>query len=80
MLGNTIEGDGAQDQLNPLLEVDVGPGLAPASAPGVVIDCNRYASPSTVSNNFLSPNDGWTPSAAAEATNSAIDSRPASEG
>jgi hypothetical protein len=61
MLGNTITGDGSSDELNPLLEVDTNPGLSPTVAPGVVVDCNLYESQSTVSNNFLSPTDGWTP-------------------
>ena len=60
VLGNNISGDGSADTLNPLLEVDAEPGLAPTSAPGVVLDCNRYEAPSTVATNFLSPTTGWT--------------------
>jgi hypothetical protein len=61
LLGNTITGNGSSDELNPLLEVDTSPGFSPTAAPGVVVDCNSYGGSSTVSNNFLSPTDGWTP-------------------
>lgn len=61
MLGNTITAGGPSDKLNPLLEVDVNAGFAPTTAPGVVVDCNRYVGLSTVVNNFLSPSNGWTP-------------------